>query len=104
MPEPRTAEQIAEKLRRDSKSIERYRDALLCAGVDTDDMADEEVVERTARMIVFVLEFSRKMKPVMEQIGGALQRINVVFQQYEQNSPAFAALVAAERQRTVSER
>lgn len=102
---PETADQIAERMPRDQETIERCRDILLCVGVDTSAMADEEIVQRTARVIVVLLEFCRKMTTVLrKEVGAAIQRYNVVINEYEQRSPAFAALVAAERQKLTSER
>ncbi len=92
-----TAEQIASKLRRDPVAIAAYRDALRSAGVDPDGLSDEQVIDRTARLMVAVLDFGRRMRTFIQQVGAALGRMGVVIREAEASSPAFAALMEAER-------
>ncbi len=100
MPEPKTADQIAENIPCDPETIERCRDLLICAGADPYDMTDDEIVQRTARVIVVLLEFCRKMTTVLhKEVGAAIQRYNVVINEHEQRNPALAVLMSAERQR-----
>ncbi len=95
-----TAEHLAKMMRRDPEAIAAYRDALLSAGVLPDDLTDEQVIDRTARLMVAVIEFGRQLKPFIREVGAALTRVAVVIREAEERSPAFAAVMAAERQRT----
>ncbi len=101
--EPLTAEQLAKKMRRDPEAMAAYRDALLSAGVIPDDLSDEQVIDRTAHLMVAVIEFGRRLKPFIQHIGAALTRVAGVVREAEANSPPFAALMAAERQRAAAE-
>ncbi len=93
------SQEIMKKMKRDPRSIVRYRDVLLSAGVIPDELTDEEVVERTARLIVVVIEVGRKLKPLIDRITASANIVIEAVHQAEQNSPAFAALMATERQR-----